>query len=521
MFRIQIHLDLFLSHGCLLVAVNGHHHGVLPTQNTDSKLLALLLSLLQPHTYYPDQHTLHFARLVQINTHCTLQDLPWSMRTALCKTYPDQHTLQFATYPDQHTLHFARLTLIHTIHFARLTYPEKHTLHFARLTLINTLHFVTYPDQYTLHFARLALTNIPCTSQDLPWPTHPAPGKTYPEQHAQYLATNLNTTPCAWQDLPWTTRPVLGKTYPGHAPCTWQDLPWTMHPALGKTYPGQCSLHLARQTELGAPYLTKPTLNTPSTWQDLPWRTRQYLARLTLTSSTSSALQRRMTTGSSSWYSPCQQQTMWACSAYMSNNSLLHNNKQCGHVQHTCPVTLFFTTTNNVGMFSIHVQSLSSSQQQRNKWKLPSSAFEHGSTSGGQSCGLAGSRLAVTGLAVTGLAVTRLAGTHWRLPMPHRTTVPPRAGSTVLPPLQRSKTGPQSPGHVLQFCPLFREARRRQWPHGATLQEQLWDNMEDLKTSALVQTTRLIVRGWTLLERRRKRRPKTLNLDRPQPETWN
>ena len=129
---------------------------------------------------------------------------------------------------------------------------------------------------------------------------------------------------------------------------------------------------------------------------------------------------------------------MWACSAYMSNNSLLHN-KQCGHVQHTCPVTLFFTTTNNVGMFSIHVQSLSSSQQQRNKWKLPSSAFEHGSTSGGQSCGLAGSRLAVTGLAVTGLAVTRLAGTHWRLPMPHRTTVPPRAGSTVLPPLQRSK----------------------------------------------------------------------------------
>ena len=41
--------------------------------------------------------------------------------------------------------------------------------------------------------------------------------------------------------------------------------------------------------------------------------------------------------------------------------------------------------------------------------------------------------------------------------MPDRTTVP-RAGSTVLPPLQRSQTGPQSPEQVLQFCPLFREA---------------------------------------------------------------
>ena len=323
MFRIQIHLDLFLSHGCLLVAVNGHHHGILPTQNTDSKLLALLLSLLgatyllpwSTHTSLcktcPDQHTLHFARLTLINAHCTLQDLSWPTYPAICNLPRSTHTSLCKTYPDPHTS-FCKTYLPWKTHTALCkTYPDQHTL-----------HFVTYPDQYTLHFARLALTNIPCTSQDLPWPTHPAPGKTYPEQHAQYLATNLNTTPCAWQDLPWTTRPVLGKTYPG-----------------------QCTLHLARQTELGAPYLTKPTLNTPSTWQDLPWRTRQYLARLTLTSSTSSALQRRMTTGSSSWYSPCQQQTMWACSAYMSNNSLLHNNKQCGHVQHTCPITLFFTTT--------------------------------------------------------------------------------------------------------------------------------------------------------------------------------
>ena len=35
-----------------------------------------------------------------------------------------------------------------------------------------------------------------------------------------------------------------------------------------------------------------------------------------------------------------------------------------------------------------------------------------------------------------------------------------RTCSTVLPLLQRSKTGPQSPEHVLQFCPLFREARQ-------------------------------------------------------------
>ena len=64
------------------------------------------------------------------------------------------------------------------------------------------------------------------------------------------------------------------------------------------------------------------------------------------------------------------------------------------------------------------------------------------------------------------------------------------ARSTALPPLQRIKTGPQSSGHVLQFCPLFREARRQQWPHGATLQQQLWGNVEDLlKTTTFIQTT--------------------------------
>ena len=69
-----------------------------------------------------------------------------------------------------------------------------------------------------------------------------------------------------------------------------------------------------------------------------------------------------------------------------------------------------------------------------------------------------------------------------------------RTCSTVLPLLQRSKTGPQSPEHVLQFCPLFTEARRQQWPHGTTLQEQLWGNTEDLlKTTTFVQTTGLTI----------------------------
>ena len=42
---------------------------------------------------------------------------------------------------------------------------------------------------------------------------------------------------------------------------------------------------------------------------------------------------------------------------------------------------------------------------------------------------------------------------------PDRTTVP-RACSTILSLLQRSKTGPQSAEHVLQFCPLFRVASK-------------------------------------------------------------
>ena len=40
----------------------------------------------------------------------------------------------------------------------------------------------------------------------------------------------------------------------------------------------------------------------------------------------------------------------------------------------------------------------------------------------------------------------------------------PCAHSTVLSPLQRNQTGPQSPEHILQFCPLFRETRQDHSP---------------------------------------------------------
>ena len=47
--------------------------------------------------------------------------------------------------------------------------------------------------------------------------------------------------------------------------------------------------------------------------------------------------------------------------------------------------------------------------------------------------------------------------------MPDRTTVL-RARSAVMSPLQRSKTRPQSPEHVPQLCPFFRESRQDHSP---------------------------------------------------------
>ena len=53
----------------------------------------------------------------------------------------------------------------------------------------------------------------------------------------------------------------------------------------------------------------------------------------------------------------------------------------------------------------------------------------------------------------------------------------------------------------MQFCPLFREARRQQWPRGAAFQEQRWNNMEDLvKTTTFVQATGVTTWGRTMLE---------------------
>ena len=101
---------------------------------------------------------------------------------------------------------------------------------------------------------------------------------------------------------------------------------------------------------------------------------------------------------------------------------------------------------------------------------------------------------------------------YWRLPMPDGTTIP-RTCSAVLPPLQSSKTGPQSPEHVLQSCSLFREATTQQWPLGATLKEQLWGNMEGLlKTPTFIQTT-----FWnrTMLERSRREEERKKERKRP------
>ena len=68
------------------------------------------------------------------------------------------------------------------------------------------------------------------------------------------------------------------------------------------------------------------------------------------------------------------------------------------------------------------------------------------------------------------------------------------------------RTGPQSPEHILQFCLLFRKARTQQWSHGATLQEQLWGNMEELlKTTTFIQTTGLTIWVRTMLKRRKRR----------------
>ena len=236
--------------------------------------------------------------------------------------------------------------------------------------------------------------------------------------------------PSTWQRYIPQTCPILGKTYPKEHPSTCpeqhastcQDLPWTTcqylprlalnnMPVLAKTYPEQHA----------------------STCQDLPWTTCQYLPRLTLTSSTSSTLQRIMTTGSSSWYSPCQQQTMWACSAYMSSNSLLRNNKET-----------------NENFLLLRLSTAPPQVVSPAVW-------------------LAADWLSPDWLSPDWLSPDWLSP-DWLSPdwLAHTEDCP-------------CLTGPQSLlEHVLQFWPLFREARRQQRLYGATLQEQLLGNTEDL-----------------------------------------
>ena len=46
------------------------------------------------------------------------------------------------------------------------------------------------------------------------------------------------------------------------------------------------------------------------------------------------------------------------------------------------------------------------------------------------------------------------------------------------------ETGPQTPEHILQSCPLYQAERSCLWPQGATLQEKLWGTKDQLVTTA-------------------------------------
>ena len=117
---------------------------------------------------------------------------------------------------------------------------------------------------HILRFARFTPINISCTLQNLPWPS----------AHDALCTTSsdsghiLHNTPEGIHILHFVRFTLINIS------CTLQNLPWpSAHPALCKVYPDQQILHSIK---------------------------------LTLTSSTSCALQRSMTTFSSSWYSPCQ-----------------------------------------------------------------------------------------------------------------------------------------------------------------------------------------------------------------------
>ena len=56
------------------------------------------------------------------------------------------------------------------------------------------------------------------------------------------------------------------------------------------------------------------------------------------------------------------------------------------------------------------------------------------------------------------------------------------------------QTALQTPEHILQSCPLHRATRLHFWPQGATVEQQLWGNAEQLaKTAQFIKTTNLNV----------------------------
>ena len=58
------------------------------------------------------------------------------------------------------------------------------------------------------------------------------------------------------------------------------------------------------------------------------------------------------------------------------------------------------------------------------------------------------------------------------------------------------ESGSQTPEHVVQSCPLYKEARTQHWPQVATLAERLWGSKEGLLQAASFSSTiTLDVRG--------------------------
>lgn len=55
-------------------------------------------------------------------------------------------------------------------------------------------------------------------------------------------------------------------------------------------------------------------------------------------------------------------------------------------------------------------------------------------------------------------------------------------------------TGPHTPEHVLQTCPLHQDLRTQLWPNGATLADKLWGNKPELeKTTTFISSAKLEV----------------------------